>query len=208
MSSTFLRGLSEKVASGKAAVIVVDIQNDFCAEGGVFGKAGSDLSMVEPMVANVEKLVRRAREVGVPVIHIRSIYDPAYLPPTWHERNARIGLETPRCLSGTWGADFYRVTPVEEETVVTKHRFSAFIDTDLDLVLRSQGIQTVIMTGIATNICVESTSRDAFMKDYYVVLAEDACAAYNRAQHEATAKNIAIGFGVVNKTEEIISTWR
>ena len=208
MTNTFPRTLADKLAPGNSALIVVDVQNDFCAPDGVFGKAGSDLSMVEPMVANLERLIQRARAAQVPVIFIRSIYDPAYLPPTWHERNARIGFDTPRCVSGTWGADYYRVAPRAGDVVVTKHRFSAFTGTDLDLILRSQGIKTVVMTGIATNICVDSTARAAFMSDYFVVVADDACAAYNRAQHDATLVNIDVAFGVVHKAEDVIENWR
>lgn len=208
MTNTFPRTLADKLAPGNSALIVVDVQNDFCAPDGVFGKAGSDLSMVEPMVANLERLIQRARAAQVPVIFIRSIYDPAYLPPTWHERNARIGFDTPRCVSGTWGADYYRVAPRAGDVVVTKHRFSAFTGTDLDLILRSQGIKTVVMTGIATNICVDSTARAAFMSDYFVVVADDACAAYSRAQHDATMVNIDVAFGVVHKTQDIIENWR
>ena len=100
------------------------------------------------------------------------------------------------------------MAPRAGDAVVTKHRFGAFTGTDLDVILRSQGIKTVVMTGIATNICVESTAREAFMRDYFVVLADDACAAYSRAQHDTTLANIDIAFGVVHKTEELIEHWR
>ncbi len=207
MGSPFLPGLKEKVAPGNAALIVVDVQNDFCAEGGVFGNAGNDLSMVEAMVPNLQRLIEGARATGVPVIFVQAIYDPVYLPPVWYERNARIDFEVARCVSGTWGAEFYKVAPLPGETIVRKHRYSAFVDTELDLILRSRQIRTVITTGVATNICVESTARDAFMRDYYVAFVDDASATYHQEQHAATLANIALGFGEVTTVDQLLKLW-
>jgi ureidoacrylate peracid hydrolase len=208
MADAFLKTLDEKVAPENAAVLVVDVQNDFCADQGVFGKTGNDLSMVQAMVPTLSHLIDGAREAGVPVIFIQAIYDPVYLPPVWYERNRRLDFEVPRCLSGSWGADFYEVAPEAGETVVVKHRYSAFVGTELDLILRSRGIQSVIMTGVATNICVESTARDAFMRNYYVVLVDDAAATYRQQHHEGTLSNITLGFGVVTRASEILRIWQ
>jgi ureidoacrylate peracid hydrolase len=204
----FLDSLKRKVAPGNAALLVVDVQNDFCAEEGVFGKTGYDLSMVREMLPRLKLLIEGARSAGVTVIFVQAIYDPIYLPAVWYERNARLNFEVPRCLSNSWGADFYEVAPLKRETVVRKHRYSAFVDTNLDLILRSRQIQTVIVTGVATNICVESTSRDAFMRDYYVALVDDGSAAYSREQHQATLTSIAIGFGVVTTVDEVLDAWK
>lgn len=207
MAESFLRTLEEKVAPGNAAVLVVDVQNDFCADQGVFGKAGNDLSIVQAMVPRLQRLIVGARQAGVPVVFIQAIYDPVYLPPVWYERNARLEFEVPRCLSGSWGADFYQVAPLPAETVVVKHRYSAFVGTELDLILRSRGIQSVIMTGVATNICVESTARDAFMRNYYVVFVDDCSATYRKEHHEGTLSNIELGFGVVTTSAAVLRVW-
>ena len=90
---------------------------------------------------------------------------------------------------------------------MTKHRYGAFESTDLDLVLRSQGIRTVIMTGVATNVCVETTARQAFLRDYYVVFTNDCTATYDQAMHEATLRNIDAFFGQVVGAEEIANCW-
>lgn len=208
MAEPFLRALDEKVAPNRAAVLVVDVQNDFCADQGVFGKAGYDLSMAQAMVPRLERLIEGAREAGVPVLFIQAIYDPVYLPPVWYERNARLDFEIPRCLSGSWGAEFYHVAPLPAEMVVVKHRYSAFFGTELDLLLRSRGIQTVIMSGVATNICVESTARDAFMRNYYVVLVDDCSAAYRQEHHRGTLANIELGFGVVTTSAALLRIWQ
>lgn len=89
--------------------------------------------------------------------------------------------------AGELGAEFYEVSPLPEEIIVNKHRYSAFINTRLDSVLRSLRIETLIMTGVSTNVCVESTARDGFMLDYQIVMVQDACASYSRAAHDADA---------------------
>ncbi|MFC2018953.1 cysteine hydrolase family protein, partial [Chloroflexota bacterium] len=89
----------------------------------------------------------------------------------------------------------------------TKHRYSAFIDTDLDLILRSQGIKTVIMTGVATNVCVESTARDASMKDYYVVFVKDCAASFTMRDHNATLRTMGTLFGTVASSQEVMGAW-
>jgi ureidoacrylate peracid hydrolase len=208
LKTSFLKTLKEKVAPANAALIVVDVQNEFCADDGVFGKTGNNLSMVQSMVPRLERLIDRARKVGVPVIFTQSIYDPIHLAPVWHERNARLNFDVPRCITGSKGADFYRVKPLPEEVVVQKHRFSAFIGTQFDLILRARDIRTLIMTGVATDICVGATAREAFMRNYYVVFVDDASATYKKEHHDATLDNIALGFGVVTKAEEILDAWR
>ena len=208
MDTPYLKTLQEKIAPGNAALIVVDVQKDFCSKDGAFGTTVRDFSMVEAMLPNLQRLVDGARKVGVPVIFIQAIYDPVYLPPAWHERNARRNVVFPRCITGTPGADFYKVKPLPGETIVQKHRYSAFVETELDMLLRSRQISTVIMTGVATNVCVEFTARDAFMRNYYVAFVDDASATYSAEQHKATLVNIAQNFGEVNTVQEILDAWR
>lgn len=206
-SGSILGTLSEKVSKDHTALLVIDVQNDFCHPDGTFGKAKSDLSMVDGMVRNLGQLIERAREIEIPVIFVQSALDDIYLFPAWRERNIRLNFETPRCISGTWGAEFYELLPSAGDLVVTKHRYSAFVGTNLDILLKSRGIQCVIAAGIATNICVESTARDAFMRNYYVVLGEDASAAYSSDQHASAVTNMKFGFGSVATTAEILKAW-
>jgi ureidoacrylate peracid hydrolase len=111
------------------------------------------------------------------------------------------------CESGAWNGDFYGIKPGPDEVIVTKHRYGAFEASDLDLVLRSRGIRTVIMTGVATNVCVETTARQAFLRDYYVVFTSDCTATYGQAEHEATLVNIDQFFGQVVSADDIIACW-
>ena len=111
------------------------------------------------------------------------------------------------CEPGKWDQDFYDVRPLSDEVIVTKHRYGAFENTDLDLVLRSNRIKSVIITGVATNVCCETTARQAFMKDYYVLFTSDCCATYSQAQHDATLFNIDQFFGQVVTSDEIMACW-
>jgi len=100
------------------------------------------------------------------------------------------------------------VRPAPQDVIVTKHRFGAFENTDLELVLRSRGIRTVIMTGVATNVCVETTARQAFLKDYYVVFTRDCTATYTQAEHDTTLVNIDNYFGQVATSDDVIACWQ
>ncbi len=210
-----LRTLSEKVHPQNCALILVDVLNDFCAEGGAMHREGCDLSMVENMLHRLEVLLGAARADKVKCVWVRCAYNTGpnhYLSDVWLEhshRRRRAGayVKFPVCEPGEWNGDFFRIRPLPDEVVVTKHRYGAFEGTDLDLILRSNGIRSVIMTGVATNVCVETTARQAFMKDYYVVFTSDCSATYSQAAHDASLDNIDRFFGEVVTGEQIMSCW-
>lgn len=205
-----LRTLEEKVDPKHAALLVVDLQNDFCHNEGLLARQGRDRSMANQMVPRLIRFLSEARQRGLMVVFIRVINNQWTLSPIGREHELRLHPETSGivCQEGSWGAEFYEVVPQSDECIVTKHRYSAFIDTDLDVILRSKGIKSLIMTGVATNVCVESTARDGFMRDYYVVFVNDCTAATHIEDHEATLRNIQNSFGVVATAEELITAWR
>jgi ureidoacrylate peracid hydrolase len=207
--------LSDKVRPEHCAILLVDVQNDFAAEGGAMHREGRDLSMAQAMVPRLERFVEAARAAGVRCVWIRNVYNTGpnwYLSEVWLEqcKRRRNGayIDYPVCEAGQWNGDFYRIRPNPDEVIVTKHRYGAFESSDLDLTLRSQGIRTVIMTGIATNVCVETTARQAFLRDYYVVFTSDCTATYSQAQHEAALFNIDQFFGQVVTSEEVMACWQ
>ena len=202
-----LTTLAEKVHPANAAVLVVDMQNDYCHPDGIVARDGASVENVAAMLPNLQRLLAGARRAGVPVVFARMANTEHTLSDVQNEQRQRRKRRHP-CIEGTWGANFWGVAPEPGEAVVTKHRFSAFIGTDLDLILRSRGIRSLIVTGVATNVCVESTARDAFMMDYYVVFMADCttCAAGPEA-HTATLANIDRQFGVVASVDEIAACW-
>jgi ureidoacrylate peracid hydrolase len=202
-----LSTLEEKVDPARACVVVIDVQNEFCAREGAFQRTGHDVDLVQAMVPDLLNLIDRARAAGCPVIFVRAIYDEHFLAPNWGDPDILCNLSVPRCRTGTWGAEFYKVEPRPGEIVVTKHRYSAFVETELDTILRSMGVETLILTGVATNVCVESTARDGFMKDYYIVVVDDCTGTSSPSAQEATLENIRNYFGRVASAADIIKAW-
>jgi ureidoacrylate peracid hydrolase len=211
-----LTTLEEKVDPAHAALIVVDVQNDFCSDEGFFGREGYDLAQIRAAVPRIADLIEHAREAGVKVVFIRSIYDPHHLNDPMRERNLRRGLGKSRCTTGAWGTEFFHVSPGPAEPVITKHRYSAFQGTDLHIILRSWGIRSLIVTGITTNVCVESTCREGYFLDHYIVLVGDCAGTTNEDRkdlsseeiHRWTLNNIELTFGIVVNSADIVAAWR
>jgi ureidoacrylate peracid hydrolase len=207
MSLTMLRTFEDKVAPAHAALLVVDVQNDFCSSDGAFGRLGRDLHRVQEMVPRLKRVIEAARRVGATVIFARYAQTPATESDVHLEQRGRGRADIEYCQEGTEGAEFYEVAPQSDDPIVTKHRYSAFINTDLNLILRSKGIRTLVMTGVATNGCVEATARDGFMHDYYIVFVDDCAATYSNEQHQATLNNIRDAYGIVVDSEELCAVW-
>jgi ureidoacrylate peracid hydrolase len=199
--------LEQKAAPANAALLVVDVQNDFVADGGFFDRIGADIKTIQRAIPSVVKLVDCAREAGVLVVFVQAIYDPQYLSAPMRERNLRCKLEMPRCLTGSWGADFYALRPRPGEPVVIKHRYSAFPNTELDELLKGRGIRSLLLSGVATDTCVESTGRDAYFIDYYVTLVADCCGAFREPDHLGALERFERDYGAVVSSAEIIATW-
>jgi ureidoacrylate peracid hydrolase len=200
------------------ALVMVDLQNDFVDPGGwvatqqVPGFLGD--TGIASVVERSTELLAAARRAGVLRIFVRMLGDDRYLSGPLRALYARNhGHVRPPCVyEGTWGADWADgVGPdaelVDDELIVDKHRYSAFIGTRLDQLLRSRDIRTIVVCGVATSGCVESTIRDGFMHDYYVVVAEDACGDYEPARHAATLAKMALSFGTVVGVDEIAKRW-
>jgi len=203
--------LSERLDPKSTALIVVDVQNDFCHPDGICAKSGDDISSTGPMVENIKQLTDAARKAGLFIVFIRTSYDqPVLSPPTSESQFARRGFSG-ICLEGTHGIEFVDgIGPLPgapNEVVVDKHRPSAFWYTRLDLVLRSNGIKTLVMSGFATDVCVESTLRDGFFKDYHIVEAAECVSSFHPTHHEASQTVVAKYFGPVLPMKEITAVW-
>lgn len=201
---------NDSVVRDRTALLVVDIQNDYLHEEGSLARAGRDVEITQAVVPRILGLVDEARSAGIPVVWVRTEHHPWTNSPAWMSRLANkqdIG-QHPICVGGTWGAGFYAVAPAEGEPVVTKHRYSGFVNTDLDTGLRSMEIQSLLVAGVTTNVCVESTARDAVMRDYFVTLVGDCMAADSEAEHEASLHTFSNYFGPVVESKEIMDSWK
>src|SRR5437773_10571968 len=202
-----LRTLNERCDPKYAALVVVDVQNDFVSPEGSAGKRGEDVGAAMSMVPNLLRLIDQARRVGLTIVYIRTTHSEWTDTPSWIYRTSqKDDLST--CREETWGAELYEgISPLPSERMMIKHRYSAFINTDLNTVLKARGIQSVLVSGVATNVCVETTARDAYMYDYYVTMIDDCSAAYETKLHLGTLENIRRHFGLVASSNEIIETW-
>ncbi len=202
-----LKTLKDRCDPRYAALIVVDVQNDFVSPEGSAGKRGDDVGAAIAMIPNLTRLIDQARKVGLTIVYIRTTHSEWTDTASWIYRTSqKSGLST--CREGTWGADFYDgIAPLPSERVVIKHRYSAFINTDLNTVLKARGIQSILVCGVATNVCVETTARDGYMYDYYVTMIDDCSAAYDAKLHMGTLENIRRHFGLVASSHQIIETW-
>jgi ureidoacrylate peracid hydrolase len=198
-------GLSELVVPSKTAIIVVDVQNDFCEPEGAAGKGGKDTAACMAMIPRLQRFLDEARAHATNIIFVQTIHEPSTDSDVWVGR--RANPDARNCLTGTWGADFTGIAPQAHEPVVIKHRYSAFVNTRLDSILRTLKVENLIVLGVATNVCVESTSRHAYMLDYNVVLVADCSAAYDQAAHDMTLLVHKKYFGTVASSDAIIASW-
>ena len=177
----------------RIAVLVVDMLNEFCKEGGAMVLPGHE-ALIEPQT----RLIAAARAAGAPVVFVVDT----------HRRNMRREREfakrTPHCIEGEWGCQVIdELAPREDDIFVVKRRYSGFFNTDLDLTLKDMAVDTVIVIGVVTNICVRSTVHDAFFHGYQVVVPEDCVAATGPREQESSLYDIATHFGFVSDATEV-----
>lgn len=196
----------------QSALIVVDMQNAYATKGGYLDLAGFDVSATAPVIAQIKTAVAAARDAGMLIIWFQNGWDDQYVEaggpgsPNWHKSNAlktmRKHPELQGKLLAKGGWDYQLVeelVPQEGDIVLPKPRYSGFFNTPLDSILRSRGIRHLVFTGIATNVCVESTLRDGFFLEYFGVVLEDATHQAGPAfAQQAALFNIETFFGWVS----------
>lgn len=201
--------LEELVARKHTALVIVDVQNDFCHPEGHFAKHGKDLSRVLETLPRVRNLVRESQRLGVRVFFIRqtTLPDGRSDSPAWLRFKTRDGKSPDYTLKGSWGWEFDEGLSVRpEDWVVEKFRPDAFVHTNLDQVLRANQIETVVILGFITEGCVESTVRGASYHDYYVVVARDAVASPNLEQHQGSLRFFEARYPNF-PSEDILAVW-
>ena len=188
----------------KTALIVVDMQNQCLRDEGAFVKLGLDITYLKSTLEPVKRLVETCHREGIPIIFTRSVLRPDYkdaglfaeLFPTAREAGAKI--------AGTWNVEIVEeLAPRPGDYIVDKARYSAFYNTNMEVILHGLGVDTLIVCGVTTEVCVESTLSDAFSRDYHVVLVRDAVAAVDPIRHEGALRTIEYAFGKLVSLEEV-----
>ncbi len=199
------------VACDRCAVVVVDMQNDFCHEHGATARMGHDVTWAQAIVPEVEALAAAARRHGVPVVFVRTTHSHWFDTPGWLGRGragTSLNVERmPITQHGSWGAELYGVAAKPEDLVLTKHRYSAFAYTPLELVMHAKGRDTILLAGTRTNVCVEHTAMDALIRGFHPVLVRECVAADGPARQEAALAEFTDHIGAVLSRSDIERAW-
>jgi nicotinamidase-related amidase len=211
MEPEILATLKARLDPAHTVLIIIDMQKDFCCDGFATSRAGRSLDAAKSIIPTLVDFRKAAREAGVLVVHVgfETYLDHMSDSGPWLSQRRRSTYASDKiALTGDEGMEFIEeLTPEKDELTVMKHRYSAFKGTDLDMLLRALNIRTVVPCGVSTNVCVESTLRDAFEHSYYVCMAQDACASWDMDLHAATLKTANARFGLVLSVKEITEVW-
>jgi nicotinamidase-related amidase len=207
--------LQEVVDPKHTAILVIDMQKDYCSPGGYFDKAGIDITHAQKTLPNMIRLIDEGRKRGVKVVWIQNTTLKGGLSdsPAWLYLKAKAGLSkpVPYTLDGEWGQEFAEgLVRKPGEPLVQKHRSSAFVNSDLDLILRSLLVESVICTGTITGACVMLTALNAMHYDYYSVTVSDCVCAPSTppwCDLGEPALNILKVLVEVVTSDEILKAW-
>jgi nicotinamidase-related amidase len=208
--------MEELVAPRHTALIIVDAQNDFCCPGGCLDQLpSSDMKLMRSFIENTKALLSAARRAKVMVIFTKATNYPGgpyKSPPDLARKTEYLDPDSPLiCAYGSWGDRIIEdLRPQAEEIIINKHRHNSFMGTEMDIVLRSNGMKTVIVTGVTTERCVLATVTGAIAHDYYVVVPRNCVASQKMEMHNAALLVISgnlLKEGVTNSSE-IIEVWQ
>jgi ureidoacrylate peracid hydrolase len=213
------------IDTAKTAVIVVDMQNDFGSKGGMFDRAGIDISGIQKVIGPTAKVLASARHAGVKIIYLKMGFRPDLSDLGCSDSPNRVrhlkfgvgktvrapdGTESRILIRDTWNTEIVaELKPQADDIVIYKHRFSGFYQTDLHARLKQLSTKYILFTGCTTSVCVESTVRDAMFRDYSCVLLADCMSepigyGLPRSNHEASLLIAQVLFGWVSGSDEFI----
>ena len=203
-------GLLDDLDPARGALLVVDMQNDFCHPAGAVGAKGVDLGASLEALGRLSRFCDEARDQGMLVVFIRLEADPETVTDALRlvaAANGRPAVSV--CLPGTWGAQIHEALPVgPDDLVVTKRLYSAFAGTGLQEQLADRGVDHVVVGGTTANVCVQATAMDAYLRNFSVVVPRDLVGFINPPAAEAALANLAGYYALVCRSPELSAAWR
>lgn len=187
----------------KPALMVMDFINEIVHEKGKIGQMGYAQYVNENKVfENVKKLIQKARAKNIPIIFVRVGYSPDYREWSAIPRMFQGAKQNELIKLGTWATEFHSSIDVQpHDYIVTKHRINPFYSTNLQVILRSLGVDTLYLAGVSTNYVVQSMAREGHDRDFNVVLVPDCCGAATRVEHERAVESLQFLTYVKNSTQ-------
>ena len=209
---------SIKIDLHRTAVIMVDMQNAFVSKGGMFDTFGRDISGAKGVIDNIKRIIDTGRKGGCKILFLKMSYAPDYSnsggseSPNWYKELGLVMMrDNPKywgkfVTEGSWDEEICEEVEIHPgDMIIRKQRYSGFAGTNLDTVLKTYNIKYCIYTGVATNVCVESTLRDGYFLDYWPIIVSDAVNNVGPPiTQEATLWNIETLFGWVITTDEFL----
>jgi ureidoacrylate peracid hydrolase len=192
--------IGELVSPQRTAVLLIDVQQAFTSLPGLFPR-------VTEVLSRLRAFLDSARAAGVLIVHARLVIPRDAYSLNW-QRQFAASFRAAMASGAAATAFAEGFEPLADEVLITKHRYSAFYGTPLASVLRTRGIRTVILGGLTTDVCVGSTARDAYQDDFQVVTLADGTAEVTGAQHEAALATLAMNFGLVCSTADVVAAWK
>jgi nicotinamidase-related amidase len=188
------------------ALVLVDLQNDFCTGPTALARFGQDPAVLDTAVAGCVRAVAGARERGVETVFVRLVGDPGHQGAAWRLRDRPLG-KRPKCLEGSWGAEFHAVTPAPGERVFTKRAcFDAFLAEGFEAHLAARGVGHLVLAGLYADVCVDSTARSAFQRGLHVTLLTD-CTTALHLPYEAVLRFMRAVYGARTTTADDPRAW-
>lgn len=208
------------LAVEETALVIVDMQNAYLSKGGYIDLVGFDVTAAPPVIEETARIADAARAAGIPVIYLQNGFSPDQREappgaPVWHKSNALKYMRANQAYAGrlithgTWDHEIVpELTPHPGDIIVPKTRYSGFAGTALEQILAARRIRTLLVCGVATNVCVESTMRDAYHREFHPVMLTDATMAAGPGAQAASEFNIANFFGWLSSGAELRTALR
>jgi ureidoacrylate peracid hydrolase len=198
-----------EIPRDRVALMVIDMQNGFCHPEGSFATLGFDVSMLSGAIPGCHRLLTAAHACGIPVIYTRYVYQPGYVDGGLLTDELLPAIKQSGHLAcGSWDAEIVdELTPQDGDVVIDKSRYSAFYGTRLEPTLTARGISSLVVAGVTTNMCVETTVRDASQRDYRTFVVSDATGELDPDRHRHALNTMGFGFGWVVTLDNVTAAW-